>query len=284
MNKPNLDLPTKNTWCPGCGNFGILQAIKNVISAFEKKGIKKDNFVLTTGIGCHAKIVDYINTNTFYGLHGRALAAAVGIKIGNPNLKVLTSSGDGDSYNEGISHLIYAAKRNIGVTVLIHNNRNFALTTGQYSATSPKGFKGRSTPEGSLETAFNPLELMLASGATFVARGYALKVEHLTNLILQAVEHKGFSFIDVLLPCVAWFNTLEDYNKRVYELTGNNLSSKQEALQHIWEWDYNNGGEKIPIGIFYKVQKPTFEEEVNLGVKAVPNIDARIREILESKV
>jgi 2-oxoglutarate ferredoxin oxidoreductase subunit beta len=283
MNKENLDLSTKNTWCPGCGNFGISQAIKNAISILEKKGIKKENFVLTTGIGCHAKIVDYLNINTFYGLHGRALAAAVGIKIGNPNLKVLTCSGDGDSYNEGISHLIYAAKRNIDLTILIHNNRNFALTTGQYSATSPKGFKGRSTPMGSLETAFNPLELMMASGATFVARGYAAKVDHLTDLIVQAVEHKGFSFIDILDPCVAWFNTYEDYNKRVYELKDNNVSSKEEAMKKIWEWDYNNG-DKIPIGIFYKIEKASFDEEVNSGIVKIDNIDNKIKEILAKKI
>jgi 2-oxoglutarate ferredoxin oxidoreductase subunit beta len=283
MNKTNLDLPTKNTWCPGCGNFGILQAIKNAITNLEKKGVKKENFVLTTGIGCHAKIVDYLNINTFYGLHGRGLATAVGIKIGNPNLKVLTCSGDGDSYDEGISHLIYAAKRNIDLTMMIHDNRNFALTTGQYSATSPKGFKGRSTPQGSPESAFNPLELMLASGATFIARGYTAKIDQLTDLIIQAVEHRGFSFIDILDPCVAWFNTYEDYNKRVYELKDNDLSSKEEAIKRIWEWDYNNGG-KIPIGVFYKVQKPIFDEEVNLGVKKIQNIDIKIREILENKI
>jgi 2-oxoglutarate ferredoxin oxidoreductase subunit beta len=283
MEQNNLDLKTKNTWCPGCGNFGILQAIKNAISILEKKGIGKENFVLATGIGCHAKIVDYININTFYGLHGRAVAAAVGIKIGNPNLKVLVSSGDGDSYNEGISHLIYAAKRNIDLTVLIHDNRNFALTTGQYSATSPRGFKGRSTPEGSLETAFNPLELMMASGATFIARGYAAKIDHLTNLIVQAIEHKGFSFIDILDPCVAWFNTFEDYNKKVYELKDNDLSSKEEATKRILEWDYNNG-DKIPIGVFYKIEKPNFDGEVNSGLIKIDDINPKIKEILEKKI
>jgi 2-oxoglutarate ferredoxin oxidoreductase subunit beta len=283
MEQNNLDLKTKNTWCPGCGNFGILQAIKNAISILEKKGIGKENFVLSTGIGCHAKIVDYININTFYGLHGRAVAAAVGIKIGNPNLKVLVSSGDGDSYNEGISHLIYAAKRNIGLTVLIHNNRNFALTTGQYSATSPRGFKGRSTPEGSLETAFNPLELMMAASATFIARGYSARIDHLTDLIVQAIEHKGFSFIDILDPCVAWFNTFEDYNKKVYELKDNDLSSKEEATKRIREWDYNNG-DKIPIGIFYKIEKPNFDGEVNSGLIKIDDISPKIKEILEKKI
>jgi len=282
MEKNNLDLKTKNTWCPGCSNFGILQAIKNAISILEKKGIEKEKFVLTTGIGCHAKIVDYLNINTFYGLHGRAVALAEGVKIANPNLKVLVCSGDGDSYNEGISHLIHAAKRNIDLTVLIHNNRNFALTTGQFSATSPRGFIGRSSPEGSLESAFNPLELMIASGATFVARGYAANVNHLTNLIVQAVEHKGFSFIDILQPCLIWFNTFENHNQRVYELKENNLSSKEKAIQKILEWDYNDG-EKIPIGIFYKAEKPTFDEETNKGLVNVEDFGSQIKEILAKK-
>lgn len=282
MDINDLATKTKNTWCPGCSNFGILQAIKNAILILEKKGIGKEKFVLTTGIGCHAKIVDYLNINTFYGLHGRAIPLAEGIKIANPNLKVLVCAGDGDAYDEGISHLVHAAKRNIDITVLIHNNRNFALTTGQFSATSPKGFVGRSSPEGSLEAAFNPLELMLASGATFVARAYAAKVNHLTNLIVQAVEHKGFSFIDVLQPCIVWFNTFENYNQRVYELKENDLSSKDKAIQRILEWDYNDG-EKIPIGIFYKVEKPTFDKEVNKGLVKIKEIGPEIKEILAKK-
>jgi len=278
----NLDSKTKNTWCPGCSNFGILQAIKNAILILEKKGISRERFVLTTGIGCHAKIVDYLNINTFYGLHGRAIPLAEGIKIANPNLKVLVCAGDGDAYDEGISHLIHAAKRNIDITVLIHNNRNFALTTGQFSATSPQGFIGRSSPEGNLEPAFNPLELMIASGATFVARGYAANVNHLTNLIIQAVLHKGFSFIDALQPCFIWFNTFETYNQRVYELEENDLLSKEKAIQRILEWDYNDG-KKIPIGVFYKIEKPTFDKEASKGLSKIADFGPQIKEILAKK-
>ncbi len=279
----NLDTKTKNTWCPGCSNFGILQAIKNAILILEKKGIGRERFVLTTGIGCHAKIVDYLNINTFYGLHGRAIPLAEGIKIANPNLKVLVCAGDGDAYDEGISHLIHAAKRNIDITVLIHNNRNFALTTGQFSATSPKGFVGRSSPEGSLEPAFNPLELMLSSGATFVARAFASKIDHLTNLIVKAIEHKGFSFIDILQPCLIWFNTYDVYNQKVYEFENNDISSKEKAIQGILEWDYNDG-KKIPIGVFYKIEKPTFDEEVNSGLIKIKDFGSQIKEILDKKI
>ena len=259
-NNLNLDTYCKNTWCPGCGDFGILQALKQAITFFDDKGIPKDNIVLTTGIGCHAKIVDYLDLNTFYSLHGRAVAVAEGIKLGNPDLKVITSSGDGDSYNEGISHLIHAAKRNIDITVLIHDNRIFALTTGQFTATSPKGLKGRSTPEGSIEEPFNPLKLMLCSNATFIARGYSAKIEHLKKLIVEAVEHKGFSFVEILQPCVSFFNSYQFYNEKVYEMESNDLDSSQAALKKIEEWNYNGGDAKVPIGVFYKVQKPAYDQ------------------------
>ena len=159
MPKKELNLNTKNTWCPGCGNFPILTAFKNAISSLIKEGTKEEEIVLVSGIGCSSKIIDYINLNSFSSLHGRPLVSAEGIKMSNPKLKVIVFAGDGGTYNEGISHLIHAAKRNIDVTLLVHNNRTFALTTSQFTATSPKGFKGKSTPEGSVESPFNPLEL-----------------------------------------------------------------------------------------------------------------------------
>lgn len=256
-----FDINIQNTWCPGCGNFGILETFKKAVVDLEKKGTKRENIVFTAGIGCHAKIFDYLNLNSFYGLHGRAVATAEGIKLANPNLKVVVFSGDGDSYNEGISHLIYAAKRNIDITVIIHDNRIFALTTGQFTATSPKGLKGKSTPKGSIEEPFNPLELMLASGATFIARGYSAKTEHLKNLIVRAIEHKGFSFIEVLQPCISLFNNYQFYQKRIYETNEKNLDLKESAMKKIQEWDYKNGkNKKIPIGVIYQIQKPSYDE------------------------
>jgi len=256
-----FDINIQNTWCPGCGNFGILETFKKAVVDLEKKGTKRENIVFTAGIGCHAKIFDYLNLNSFYGLHGRAVATAEGIKLANPNLKVVVFSGDGDSYNEGISHLIHAAKRNIDITVIIHDNRIFALTTGQFTATSPKGLKGKSTPNGSIEEPFNPLELMLASGATFIARGYSAKTEHLKNLIVRAIEHKGFSFIEVLQPCISLFNNYQFYQKRIYETNEKNLDSKESAMKKIQEWDYKNGeNKKIPIGVIYQIQKPSYDE------------------------
>lgn len=249
-----LNTTAKNTWCPGCGNFGILEAVKKAITKLEAKGHKRENFAIFTGIGCHAKIVDFINTNTFYSLHGRSIPPAIGAKIANPDLNIIVLSGDGCSYNEGLEHLIYAAKRNVNITTVIHDNRVFALTTGQYSGVSPKCFKGKSTPEGVSEDPFNPLELMLASGATFIARGYCAKIDHLSDLIVQAVEHKGFSFVEALQSCVAWLNTYQEYNNRVYESNNETLTDKKLALAKITEWNYNNDA-KIPLGVFYKISK-----------------------------
>ena len=259
-----LSTYAKNTWCPGCGNFGILLALKQAIISLIKKGVAKEDIVVVSGIGCSSKIIDYLNLNSFSSLHGRPVVSAEGIKLGNPKLKVIVCAGDGGTYNEGISHLIHAAKRNSNITVLIHDNRNFALTTSQFTATSPKGFKGKSTPEGSFENPINPLKLMMASNATFIARGYSAKFEHLKNLIIKGVQHKGFSFVEILQPCVSFFNILESYNKRVYEIKEKNLSSEKEASKKIEEWNYNEDkdNKQIPIGLFYKVQKPFYEEEL----------------------
>lgn len=267
MNPKDLATYCKSTWCPGCPDFGILEALKKAVLELIEKGTAKENIVFTTGIGCHGKTFDYLNLNSFYSLHGRALTTAQGIKVANPDLKVIAIVGDGDVYNEGISHLIHAAKRNSDITVLVYDNRNFALTVSQFTATSPKGFKGSSTPQGSLEEPFNPLELVLASGATFIGRGYALKMEQLKNLIIQAIEHKGFSFLEILQPCITFFDNRKFYEERIYELKESDFNSKENGLMKIKEWDYGNGNGKIPLGIFYKIKKPCFEESALSGLK-----------------
>jgi len=253
----NLNTNAEITWCPGCGNFGILIAIKNAINELIGEGIKKENMVIASGIGCHAKIVDYVNVNSFYSIHGRVPPTLTGMKLANKKLVAIGFAGDGDMYDEGISHLIHAAKRNTDITMIIHDNRVFALTTGQFTATSPKGFKGKSTPKGSIENPINPIKLMLAAGATFVARGYAGKPDHLKELIKKAVRHKGFSFVEVLQPCVTFNNTYQEYNRKVYDLNaeGHDTSSFELAMKKANEWK-----EKIPIGVFYETQKQVFEE------------------------
>lgn len=237
-----------NTWCPGCGNFGVLESMKRAI-----KELGQNNVVLVSDIGCNSKIVDYLNVSSINSLHGRPIPTASGIKMANSKLKVIVFTGDGGSLNEGISHLIHAAKKNTDITVIMHNNRLFALTTGQYTAVSPKGFKGKSTPYGSIEEPLNPLELMKASKASFIGRTYSSKIDYTKDMIVEAVNHKGFSFIEVLQPCPSFFDTFKFYNERVYE------ASRDEKL--INEWDYINES-KIPLGVFYKKERPTYEDEV----------------------
>jgi 2-oxoglutarate ferredoxin oxidoreductase subunit beta len=259
MKTDELSTDAKNTWCPGCGNFAILNSIKAVLKLLMTEGTPLENVVLVSGIGCHAKIADYIRANSFYAIHGRVTPVAEGIKLANQGLKVVGFAGDGDTYGEGLEHLIFAAKRNIDITMVIHDNRVYGLTTGQYTPTSPLGFRGRSTPHGTTEHPLNPLELMLASGATFIARGYSNRMELLKRCLKEAIAHRGFAIVDVLQVCATFFNVYQNYNKRVYELENHDSGSYEMALQRIREWDYNSTEAPIALGVFFKQMKPVFE-------------------------
>lgn len=256
MNKGYKELNSyaENTWCPGCGNFAILNASKKVFADKDQK-----NLVMVAGIGCHAKLVDYIDLNHFYSIHGRVPATATGIKLGNPELTVIGFAGDGDAYGEGLAHLMFAAKRNINITMVIHNNGVYGLTTGQFTPTSPEGFKGKSTPWGSVERPFNPLTLMLGAGATFISRSYSNRMENLKMVIDEAMKHKGFSFVEVLQPCYTFYNTYKIYNEKVYELEGE--PPKEQVIEKMTEWNYGSKG-NIPIGIFYRETRPTYDENM----------------------
>ncbi len=273
----------QNTWCPGCGNFSIQFSLKNVLENLAEEGTPLENVVLVSGIGCHAKIADYLSINSFYAIHGRAIPVATGIKLANPDLTVICCAGDGDAYAEGLSHLVFAAKRNIDITVVIHNNRVYGLTTGQYTPTSPMGFRGKSTPAGTVEEPFNSLELLLASGAGFVARGYTRKMEMLRNLIHEGIGHHGFAIIDVLQICASYCNLTGYYDSLVYELKGHDPSDFESACSKVREWDYNR---KAPIGtgLFYKKEKKTFEEQFKRPVRRPEERKAAVRRILESKI
>ena len=259
----NLNTYAQKTWCPGCGNFGIENAFKKALIELEKEGLNLKKIVIITGIGCHGKIADYLNLNSFYSLHGRTIPVATGIKLANKNLIPICFAGDGDIYSEGLEHLIFAAKRNSNIKVFVHNNRVFSLTTGQFTPTSPKGFISKSSPKGSVEKPINPIELMIACDASFVARGYVGQIEHLKELMKKAIQNNGFSFIDILQPCIVYFNTYEIYNKFVYQLEkeNHNFTNYELALKKAREWDYQNAG-RIPIGVFYQSLRPTFEENV----------------------
>lgn len=280
MVKKDLGTYALNTWCPGCGNFAILSILKEVLS--EERISLKDT-VVVTGIGCHAKIVDYVNMNSFYSLHGRAIPAAEGIKIANPNLKVIVFAGDGDSYGEGLEHLLFAAKRNIDITVIIHNNRVYGLTVGQYTPTSPLGFVGKSTPKGTREMPINPLRLTFSSGATFVARGYSSQANHLKRVIKEGIRHKGFSHIDVLQVCATFFDKHDYYDKHIYKLKNHPLSDPQKAFKKIIEWDYNSQA-PIALGVLYKRNMPTFEEKFLKNGKKEINKERKVREYFKKYI
>ncbi|MGA2913543.1 MAG: thiamine pyrophosphate-dependent enzyme [Methanoregula sp.] len=253
----------QNTWCPGCGNFSIQHTLKNILTEREEAGKSLDDVVLVSGIGCHAKIADYLNINSFYSIHGRTIPVATAIKLGNPRLTVICCSGDGDSYAEGLDHLIFAAKRNIDITVIIHDNRVYGLTTGQYTPTSPLGFKGKSTPSGTEEYPFNPVELMLASGASYVARGYTKNMNLLHNLISEGIAHRGFAFIDVLQICATFFPAADYYTPRVYELSDHDRTNFESACKKAREWDYNSDS-PIALGTFFQRSLPCFDDTMTV--------------------
>ena len=277
----NLITPAQNTWCPGCGNFSIQHTLKDILAGMEKEGTTLDDVVLVTGIGCHAKMADYLNINSVYTLHGRTIPVATGLKLANPHLKVICCAGDGDAYAEGLDHLIFAAKRNIDITMIVHNNRVYGLTTGQYTPTSPLGFKGKSTPAGTAEYPFNPLELMLASGATYIARGYAKKMPQLAQLIHQGIAHNGFAFIDVIQICASFFNMTEYYQSRVYDLAGHDTGDFEMACAKAREWDYSRDA-PISLGVFYEKSLPTFNERYVVRAITPEERSHSIRDLFEA--
>jgi len=233
------------TWCPGCPNFLIKKAIAMALSS---SGYKKEQFVAVTDIGCNSKIYDYLNISGFYGLHGRAIPTAVGVKIGNPKLQVLCISGDGAAYSEGISHFIHACRNNINITLLVHDNQVFSLTTGQATPTTEIGFVEKTHPSGVKEKPLNPLLLALEAGATFVARASALDLKHLSEVIEEAVKHPGFSFIDILQPCLVYHDNSDFLKKNTYKIKP---MSFEKALEEARKWDYQLQG-KVAVGVFYR--------------------------------
>lgn len=245
-------------WCPGCGDHAILMATKGAISELD---LEPHNVLLVSGIGCSAKLPHYVNTYGFHAIHGRALPVATGARLSNTNLTVMVFSGDGDCYGIGMGHFIHALRRNVNITLVVHNNQIYGLTTGQTSPTSDLGFRTKTTPAGSIERSVMPLALALSAGGTFVSRGFAGDPKHLKELLKKAVSHKGFSLVDVLQPCVTFnrVNTFAWYRERIYKLedTGWDPTDRAKAFDKALEW-----GDRIPIGVIYQEDKPPFEDSV----------------------
>jgi 2-oxoglutarate/2-oxoacid ferredoxin oxidoreductase subunit beta len=250
--------PVKPTWCPGCGDYGILSAVKQGLA---QAGLAPHEVLIVSGIGCGSKLPDYAHANGFMTLHGRSLPVATGARLANHGLKVLTVHGDGDGMGLGMGHFIHTARRNIELVDILQNNQIYGLTKGQYSPTSDSGLVTSTSPDGALEMAVHPVALALTAGATFVARGFAGDTKGLADLITAALQHKGYAFLEILQPCVTFNkkNTYDWYRERVYQVaeTGHNAADRLAAYQRTQEW-----GDRIPLGIFYQVRLPTYEEQV----------------------
>ena len=245
-------------WCPGCGNFSILNALKKALVELD---IEPHKVLIVSGIGQAGKLPHYTRGNVFNVLHGRTLPAAAGAKIANPELVVLAVGGDGDGYGEGGNHFLHSLRRNHDITYLVHNNQVYALTKGQASPTSDQGFVTKTTPHGA-STPLNSLAVAIAAGGTFVARGFSGDIDHLVGLIKSGIQHRGFALVDILQPCVSFNhkNTHAWYKERVYKMeAAYRPSDRSAAMEKALEW-----GERIPIGVIYQRERPTFEDELTV--------------------
>ena len=277
-----------NDWCPGCGDFGIVNALQ---MALAEMGIRRDKAAIFSGIGCSGKTVHYINTYGIHTLHGRVLTFAQGSKIANPDLTVVAVGGDGDGLGIGAGHFVAAGRRNVDMTYIVFDNGVYGLTKGQASPTLKLGMKTKSLPTPNTNSNVNPIGLAVASGFTFVARGYAYDVRHLKDLIIRAVKHKGLSFLDVLQPCPTYndINTRDWFagadlaeesmtrHSRIYKLESTGFDpvvhyddvteideKMSQALIKSLEWD-----SKIPTGVFY--QNETVSPYTTRLVDKIPN-------------
>lgn len=270
LTRKDFEGKERPTWCPGCGNFGILNGIKMALAEHD---IAPHEILIVTGIGCGSKLPHYMKVNGFHTLHGRPVAVATGARLANHGLRVMVVHGDGDGYGEGLSHFLNAARRNMNIVDLVQDNRVYGLTRGQYSPTSERGKRTPTTPEGSIDGPVQPLAMAISAGATFVSRGYSGELKHLAWLIGEALEHPGYALVDVLQPCVTWNRAyaFDFYNERVYKLedeAGYDPTDRTAAWEKAYEW-----GERIPIGVFYRGEPiPTYEEQVP-ALKAGPLVE-----------
>ena len=259
----------ETAWCPGCGNFSIRTA---VVAALTELGLPPHKVVFSSGIGQAAKAPHYIRVNVFNGLHGRSLPAATGIKLANPELTVLAESGDGCSYGEGGNHFLHNIRRNVDITHFVHDNQIYGLTKGQ---TSPTSDACGPTPSGAcnLNRPLKPLLVALAAGATFVARTFSGNKQHMAAIMKAAILHKGYALVDILQPCISFnkVNTFAYYKEHTYPLEeGYDASNLQTALLRSMEY-----GSRIPIGILYQAQMPTYHQQRPAIYDGTPIIDKK---------
>ncbi len=261
----------ETAWCPGCGNHMIRKALKQALEELE---IPPHKAVIASGIGQAAKMPHYIGVNGFNGLHGRAMPPAIAIKLANKDLNVIVESGDGDNYGEGGNHFVHAVRRNINLAHFVHNNQIYGLTKGQGSPTTAEGQVTTLQFDGVKNTPLDPLALSLTLGAGFVARGFSGDIPHLVDLMKQAIEFDGYAHLDILQPCVVWnkINTNNWYKDRVYKLPDDyDNTDYKAAYEKAREF-----GDTIPIGVLYKVEKPTYDDSFEFLKNGEPLVDRKL--------
>ncbi|EHT7954810.1 2-oxoacid:ferredoxin oxidoreductase subunit beta [Staphylococcus pseudintermedius] len=256
----------KPNWCPGCGDFSVQAAIQK---AAANVGLEPDEVALITGIGCSGRLSGYVNSYGVHSIHGRALPLAQGVKMANRDLTVIASGGDGDGYAIGMGHTIHALRRNMNITYIVMDNQIYGLTKGQTSPSSAPGFVTKTTPKGNIEQNVAPLELALSSGATFVAQGFSSDIKVLTKIIEDAINHDGFSFVNVFSPCVTYnkINTYDWFKENltaIDDIENYDVSNKQAALQTVIEHD------SLVKGIVYQdTTTPSYESQID-GLAETP--------------
>jgi len=257
----------KPTWCPGCGDFGVLNA---TYTALANMKLPTDQTVLVSGIGCSSRFPHFVSTFGFHSVHGRALPVAQGLKLSRPDLTVLAMGGDGDFFSIGAGHLIHAALRNIDITVVVMDNEIYGLTKGQTSPTSPTGHTTKSTPYGLLASQFNPIATALSLNVSFVARGFSSKPKELASLIEQGIQHKGFAFIHALSPCPTFHNTMDVWKANVQA-----LPSEHDASNRFKAMELSLETEKPYVGLFYRAERKTMDQASHEVVQQAKAFDVQ---------
>ncbi len=267
---------TKPTWCPGCGDFGLLASLYQAMSRLE---LDPANTLVVSGIGCSSRLPFFVKTYGFQTAHGRVLPVAIGAKIANPDLTVIAVGGDGDGFSIGGGHLAHAVRRNPDITYLVMDNEVYGLTKGQTSPTSPRGFRTKSTPYGSSDAPINPMAWVLASGVSLAARGFSGNPKHLTDLIVQGIQHPGFAFIQAMSPCPTFNNTFDLWRPKIEDLPeSHDPTDLMQAISQALRDD------RIPVGVFYNQVRPTLESHTrvtNHPLKATAR-DFDPRDLLQS--
>lgn len=257
-------------WCPGCGDFGVLQALCNALSAKE---VDPKNLVFVSGIGCSGRLPPYIKSYGFHTVHGRVLPIATGVKVANPDLTVVAAGGDGDAFAIGGGHIPHMSRRNPSIVYLVMDNSTYGLTKGQGSPTSPLGMKTGASPYGTIEPPLNPIALALGYDISFVARAYSGKNKELQELILKALDHRGFALIDVISPCITFYNTYKELPPQLAPVPADHdIHDRSKAFELALKTD------KIYLGLFYQSERPTYEEKIRSTIEqaeisGIPRLD-----------